>query len=219
MGNEKSGKNTELTNRDIINFFADKSEEECLKTQELLKRIQDDPVRNEKHKYKEKYVKFACSIKERRISGTSKDKLEISCDWLKNLPQECKLDAFLDGISPEKLYEESYKADFQKWHLIVSYYACKCFEKTRGDVGKEKVFLNQPCIAPDSLKCPELLLWMYEVSAGKGIDKDLMDKIAQTPLEVIKGKLTISDILRDLKNKIRDAVFAAKENNCIKQYI
>ena len=228
----------ELTNRDIINFFADKSVESLGKesaTQIYLKEIREsrglkgllNGGRNGGN-----YVDLAHSFKFfRMISGDgSAENMFKSCTWLKtlndNLAKDNKLDVFLDKISPENLYEEIYEADFQKWHLIVSYYALTWFYDLTGigkNVSDEKIkseedFLSRLCLAPNKVVCKELLYWMWEASAGN---------VKAEELREIGQEYPASEILWELKNKaiaviredIRKAVKAAKGNDSIEQYI
>ncbi len=222
MENEKSGKNTELTNRDIINFFADKSMGEGSATQEYLNGIYKSEgleglLRNGN------YIDLARSFKFfRMLSGdVSAENMFKSCKWLKTLAEKCNLDVFLDNISPEKLYEESYKADFQRWHFIVSWCGLKCFEKNviEKEIESEKAFLDCSAIDKDgvfrekgvgAVKCKELLYWLCETSAGKGkIEEVLNEKRKESPYV----------LARSLREEIIYAVKIVKENNCIKQYI
>lgn len=222
MENEKSGKNTELTNRDIINFFADKSMGEGSATQEYLNGI-----------YKSKglkgllsdgnYIDLARSFKFfRMLSGYgSAENMFKSCKWLKTLAEKCNLDVFLDGISQNKFYEETYKADFQRWHFIVSWCGLKCFEKTviEKEIESEKAFLDCSAIDKDgvfrekgvgAVKCKELLYWLCEASAGKGKIENVLKETQKESSFGLESRL---------REEVINAVKKAKENNCIKQYI
>ena len=147
------------------------------------------------------------------------------------------MDVCLDDVPPDKLDEKTFEADFQKWHLIVSFCALKCFEKTSIEktIKSEEEFLTcsaterkRGCGIFSGLKCHELLLWMYEVSAEKEDDKDRkilnkVDDILKKGNKVLEEtdkdkkkdiykdlRKLKSDLASDLKGKIYDAVSAAE---------
>lgn len=198
MGNEK-----ELTNWDLIYFFANKSVGEGSVTQSYL----DQQKSNLKTHRKRPYVDLAFSFKFFRMlsdSDHAEDSFK-SCEWLKLLAKKYNLDVCLDDVPPDKLDEKTFKADFQKWHLIVSWFALKCFEETERGYKSEEEFLYDPADKkgnilynkPVSVKCTELLLWMCEVSAGKAI----AERVLQEGSENLASRL---------KSEIKKAVSAAE---------
>lgn len=170
--------NAKLTNRKVINFYINCSDKECPETKQYLEQLRKDKTL-EGHFGSGDYIDLAYSFQFFRWLYGCGAKLEAQRpDWLKEIAPNLEVTDETDF----------YDVEFQKWHLVVSWYAYTQFqiEKKIGPKGKSlegKDLLKADARGPGGIlrhpvSCPELLLWMYEAAGGKdtqsktkGLDK------------------------------------------------
>ena len=162
----RSANAEKLTNRQVITYYA-RFNEKCPKTENYLKELQKSKTL-EAHLGTGDYIDLAYSFMFFRwLYGCDEEFNPKLPDWLINIAPHL--------IVPDKT--NFYDLEFQKWHLIVSWYAYSQFQIDK-EIGnkreklKGKELLDSdaqgPCgILEGSVTCSELLLWMYEAAGGK----------------------------------------------------
>lgn len=166
---EKKITNEDVTNKDVLEFYADKGEDGCRLTEKYI----------EKHPTDKKYIRSNPYVRLIKVfkneEGTEEDKEFY--EWLKN--QDISKMRSLSKVADSKLF-----TDFiwnpecndplrEKWHLYIAFYA---FEEYLDDLSSKDLNEGQPLtensFMPGSAEIlnrqrnhsHSLWLWMYEAS-------------------------------------------------------
>lgn len=158
-------KNIEVTNEDVLRFYADKfaDEKHCPITAKYLSKLKSNG--ESLHGGYEKTVNTFKKGVEKEKDNLTKD--EQFYEWLKTRKivsfSFCLPDVFLE-------HTNYYDVALQKWHLYVCWYAYL----ESGIIGNGLCLKGKP-----QFKCSELLLWMCEAAGStqtKRLYKDLIDE-------------------------------------------
>ena len=214
--------NEEITNKDVLEFFADKG------TGELIKECRPQGA----------YKKLAKTFMS--ISNEEEEKKEDKefYEWLKEQEKQnfsktlslakvaAKDESFKDFI----LNPDSDNPLIEKWHLYVSWYALEEYwgEKEIEEVSWKKTSvkeqwltdkIDEPATTDDSgilkkVSCRRLLLWMYEASLSDEDKKhkaDIEEKLKRE--KELKEELNQlrEGLIKDMKDKIAENIAKYKK--------
>lgn len=210
---EKKITNENVTNKDVLEFYADKG------TGKLIKKCPTPEIDDDYDNYAalaDTFIFPDKNIKEKNRKNQEENKEFY--EWLKEQEKQ----NFSETLSLAKVTEkdESFK-DFilnpvledpliEKWHLYVSWYALKEYrEKKKTPENKERLnnlFIegkatNSIGILKSNIACHRLLLWMYEASEPD-MESELYKKAEDA---VCNGSLTglISFFKEEIEKKIK----------------
>ena len=179
----------EVTNEDVLRFYADKfaDEEHCPITAKYLFKLEEngDSLHGN---YKKTVDTFKKEFTEKEYKDKTDD--EKFYDWLK-MRKIVSFSFFFPDVFLE--HTDYYDVALQKWHLYVSYYAYR----ESGILG-EGLCLTKKM---PTFRCPELLLWMCE-AAGSAKAKDYCEKA----LKKESGWMTLA------REEIRNMIISAKKD-------
>ena len=195
-----------LTNRQVIAYYAHCCNKECPQTEKYLEELKNNETLENWKEHKGDYIDLAYSFMFFRwLYGCDGELKPKRSKWLIKIAPDLDL-----NVSDEA---DFYDLEFQKWHLIVSWYAYSQFQIDK-EIGNKREKLQGeelldsdaqgPCgILKSTVTCSELLLWMYEAAGGK----DTCEKIknlkcieAETAVNIRQSRK--SGWAKEIKDKI-----------------